>query len=426
MSRSRAAPWEICELGEYAEFRNGVNFSAKDVGPDLPIINVGDFGSRSVPDYHSLREIDQGVVTSEDAILQDGDVIAVRSNGNRELIGRTMFIRQPPRVTHSAFTIRIRVHERGRSRLLPAFLAYALRGPTLRATLAAHGHGTNISNLNQGILSRLTLPLPPLLVQHEIVSILSAYDDLIENNDRRIRILEEMAHRIYREWFVDFRYPDREDVLLVDSEMGPIPEGWEWLSASAALTLNPKIAIDGDATHPFVPMTSVSESGMHIAPVEQRTGASGARFENGDTLFARITPSLENGKTAYVQCLSDGEVATGSTEFIVFRARRLCPELTYLLARDERLRGHAVQSMAGASGRQRVRAECFDTFMLAVPPTGLVDRFARLVRPMFTLSRELFVAAGNLRSTRDLLLPRLLSGQVDVTDLDIAAAAPSA
>ncbi|HXW35607.1 MAG TPA: hypothetical protein VEJ87_13595, partial [Acidimicrobiales bacterium] len=169
----------------------------------------------------------------------------------------------------------------------------------------------------------------------------------------------------------------------------------------------------------FIPMTSLSESCMHVAPIEQRAGASGARFQNGDTLFARITPCLENGKTAYIQCLDQGEVASGSTEFIVLRSKQLCPEYTYLLARSEPFRAHAIQSMSGASGRQRVRESCFNSFLLPVPPDTLLRSFAAQVRPIFELSYALFITNSILRSTRDLLLPRLFSGEVDVADLDI-------
>src|SRR5439155_959923 len=85
---------------------------------------------------------------------------------------------------------------------------------------------TNISNLNQGILERLQVPVPPMPVQDRIASILSAYDDLIENNTRRIKILEEMAQMLYREWFVNFRFPGHESVRMVESGLGSIPEGW--------------------------------------------------------------------------------------------------------------------------------------------------------------------------------------------------------
>lgn len=135
------------------------------------------------------------------------------------LIGRTMFIQSPPRVTHSAFTIRIRVDREATKQVSSKFLAYVLRGPVMREVLSTEAHGTNISNLNQGILSRLPLRLPQLSTQKKIVAVLSAYDDLIENNRHRIKILVEAAHEVYREWFVDSRAPGHEDVPVARSEV---------------------------------------------------------------------------------------------------------------------------------------------------------------------------------------------------------------
>ena len=86
--------------------------------------------------------------------------------------------------------------------------------------------GSTMPNINSSIVRSLELPVPPLTTQRKIVGVLSAYGDLIENNNRRIKLLEEMAQRIYREWFVDFRYPGHENVPLMHSELGPIPEGW--------------------------------------------------------------------------------------------------------------------------------------------------------------------------------------------------------
>lgn len=394
---------------------------------DWPTVRLGDtielFDSRRRPLSGIERSSRQGafpyygasgIIDFIDDYIFDGRYLLVAEDGenlNSRKLPIAFFAEGQFWVNNHAHIVR------GKTDVLDDFF---LRHWFVQADIGGYVTGAAQPKLSQANLRRIELQLPPLATQRKIAGVLSAYDDLVENNNRRINVLEAMAQRLYREWFVDFRYPGHENVPLMDSAFGPIPEGWESLPASAAMTISPKIAVARDTTLAFVPMTSVSETGMHIAPIERRAGASGTRFENGDTLFARITPSLENGKTAYVQCLSDGEVAVGSTEFIVFRSRWLCPELTYLLARDERLRGHAIQSMAGASGRQRVRAECFDTFMLAVPPSELVDRFARLVRPMFRLSYELFVATANLRTTRDLLLPQLVSGAIDVTDLDVA------
>src|SRR5579862_8263942 len=176
--------WAGVRLGDVAEFRNGVNFNANQVGSGVKIINVKDFGDRWTPGFDDLSEVTADVASAPEAYLQDGDILIVRSNGNRELIGRVMFIEKPPPVTHSAFTIRIRVRRdaSGRSDVLPKFLGYSLRGPLMRRTLVAQGGGTNISNVNQAILSELTVPVPNLTTQRKIVAILGSLEGLLANN----------------------------------------------------------------------------------------------------------------------------------------------------------------------------------------------------------------------------------------------------
>lgn len=288
-----------------------------------------------------------------------------------------------------------------------------------RDKLTAKAHGAAQQNLNQGLIRDFAIPIPPLPVQRSIADILSAYDDLIENNTRRIAILEEMAQAIYREWFVHFRFPGHEQVELVESELGPIPEGWAVVPASSAVEINPRIKVDRKEEKPYVPMGGLSERSMLVSPTETRTGASGSKFQNGDTLFARITPCLENGKTGFVQFLpSPSDVAIGSTEFIVLRSRTLSPEFVYLLARSDQLRNPAIKSMTGASGRQRVRLEVFDQIFIAHPTAELISRFRSAVRPMFDLIWALARKNENLRKTRDLLLPKLMSGEIDVEALE--------
>ena len=157
---------------------------------------------------------------------------------------------------------------------------------------------------------------------------------------------------------------------------------------------------------------------MLISDIEEREGNSGSKFQNGDTLFARITPCLENGKTGFVQFLpADDSVAFGSTEFIVLRSRTLCPEYVYALARSDEFRGNAIKSMSGATGRQRVKEACFDSFLLAQPDVETLQRYGEIVRPMFAMIRKLAAKNVNLRATRDLLLPKLISGELDFSTL---------
>lgn len=298
----------------------------------------------------------------------------------------------------------------------PVYLFYYFASPQMVGHIRNRAIGAAVPGINLGILKALEVVLPPLAEQRRIASILSAYDDLIENNTRRIAILEEMARRIYEEWFVRFRFPGHEGVQMVESDLGSVPEGWPIVAASKAMDINPAMKVPKEGAKPFLAMNCLSDRSMLIDRPSERDGNSGSKFRNGDTLFARITPCLENGKTGYVQFLpSEDAAAFGSTEFIVLRSRTLTPEFVYLLARSDAFRDNAIKSMSGASGRQRVREACFDTFLLASPDQRTLAKFAGIVRPMFQLVQSLARKNENLRTTRDLLLPKLISGELEVS-----------
>ncbi|HEY5909999.1 MAG TPA: restriction endonuclease subunit S, partial [Verrucomicrobiae bacterium] len=151
---------------------------------------------------------------------------------------------------------------------------------------------------------------------------------------------------------------------------------------------------------------------MMVQNAIKREGRSGSKFRNGDTLLARITPCLENGKTALVNILADGEAGRGSTEFIVLRSKRLTPEFVYCLARTYNFRENAIKSMVGSSGRQRVQESCFEKFMVLTPPRRLLNVFTEAVEPIFRQIKVLHTQNQKLRAARDLLLPRLMSGEI--------------
>lgn len=292
------------------------------------------------------------------------------------------------------------------------FLLYALMAPDLQSQIRALGSGSTVEHMRLGDIPSLVIDIPTLPLQRRIAGILSAYDELIENNQRRIKILEEMARSLYREWFVHFRFPGHEHVNITDG----LPEGWERVSASEAFEVNPPTPRDDDGIITYVPMASLSEVGMVIdqAPLEGRQESTSVRFQNGDTLFARITPCLENGKTGFVQFLADGEVACGSTEFIVLRERRVSRFYVYLTAREPAFRENAVRSMIGSSGRQRVQSSCFDRYFVAVPPETLRTIFDDSVGGMFKQVANLDNQNRKLAQARDLLLPRLMNGEIVV------------
>lgn len=219
--------WESICLSDIAEFSNGVNFRKESYGKGVKLISVSDFGNRFYPNYSDLEEIKANVVRSSD-YLENGDIIFVRSNGNKELVGRCMLINDVPcKTTYSGFCIRCRVKDQ--AKVFPKYLAYYFKTNVFRQAIAGNTVGANIQNLSQGRLSSHCFNLPDLPTQHRIASILSAYDDLIENNQKQIKLLEEAAQRLYKEWFVDLRFPGWENTKIVDG----VPEGWEKLPLSS-------------------------------------------------------------------------------------------------------------------------------------------------------------------------------------------------
>ena len=302
------------------------------------------------------------------------------------------------------------------------YFFHALKSPFFKGELAQRATGTTVLGIKQSELRQVRIPYYPLPLQRRIAAVLSAYDDLIENNQRRIAILEELARSLYREWFVEFRFPGHEGVAIVERDGRRVPEGWGVVRATDAIYINPPTKVPRAGLKPFLSMGGLSEISMLVnEEVEYREGNSGSKFKNGDTLFARITPCLENGKTGFVQFLtSDTDVAFGSTEFIVLRSRTLCPEMVYLLARSDVFRDNAIKSMSGATGRQRVQEKCFAQFYLAQPDTETLALFSSEASLLFKAIKTLAEKNANLRRTRDLLLPRLVSGELDVSELELA------
>ncbi|MFM2059095.1 MAG: hypothetical protein RLY71_3480 [Pseudomonadota bacterium] len=413
--------WQIRTLGEICDEGNG-EIRTGPFGSQLhesdysesgtPVIMPKDIVEGRVVDRTVARIADEHVNRLAQHQLKTGDIVY----GRRGDIGRQALITS----RESGWlcgTGCLRITP-GRAKVDSSYMHYYLRDASVIKGIAQQAVGATMPNLNTAILRSIQVRFPPPDEQRRIASILSAYDDLIENNTRRIAILEEMARRIYEEWFVRFRFPGHEGVRMIESELGLVPEGWPVIAASTAMDINPSTKVPKEGLKPFLAMNCLSDGAMLIENPGERDGNSGSKFRNGDTLFARITPCLENGKTGFVQFLpSDEAVAFGSTEFIVLRSRTLTPEFVYLLARSESFRDNAIKSMSGASGRQRVREACFDTFLLANPDRATLAKFDVVVRPMFRLIHSLALKNSNLRTTRDLLLPKLISGELDVSKL---------
>lgn len=308
-------------------------------------------------------------------------------------------------------------------------------GKHLRDTITRQ---TSVSGITATDLRNLELPFPPLNVQKQIADILGTLDDKIDLNREMNRTFESMARAIFKSWFVDFdpvrakqegcapngidaetaeMFPDR----LVDSEMGEIPEGWEVAPMKEVVKVTPRYKLNEGDSAPYLEMSNCPTKGHYPVDWQMRDyHGSGSKFSNGDTLMAKITPCLENGKTAFVDFLPDDDtIGWGSTEYLVLRSKPPLPlEYSYYLARSEPLRQRCIKAMTGTSGRQRVRVSAFKSFKTVVPPEDIAQRFGDIVRDLMAKVRQNNEESDVLATMRDTLLPKLLSGELEVSDLE--------
>lgn len=296
--------------------------------------------------------------------------------------------------------------------LFPKYLYYWFLSYEGQSKINAIAKGTAQKAVPIGGIKTLELKLPPIEIQRRIADVLSAYDDLIENNQKQIKLLEEAAQRLYKEWFVDLHFPGYEHTKIVDG----VPEGWKACCLDDVIEFDPKVHLDKNRMKQFVPMSALSTSSMvlDINEISKTMSNSGSKFQNGDTLLARITPCLENGKTAFVYGIKSKKGAVGSTEYIVMRSKRLNPYMVYLLSRTNEFRQYAVNSMSGSDGRQRVKADKLKALACLLPPAGLIYSFEQIASPMFemvfSLNEQIFAA----KQARDHLLPKLMSRGVEL------------
>jgi type I restriction enzyme S subunit len=291
--------------------------------------------------------------------------------------------------------------------------------------------GAVFDSLRCADIPNFELRIPPLKEQQAIAHILGTLDDKIELNRRMNETLEAMARALFKSWFVDFdpvrAKAERRDpglpkhladlfpVELEDSELGEFPRGWRWVPLPNAIEVNPNRTLNRGQVASYLDMANMPTNGHSPDVVTDREFSSGMRFINGDTLVARITPCLENGKTAYVDFLPKGQVGWGSTEFIVLRPKRPLPtEYAYCLARSPQFRDFAIQSMTGSSGRQRVPSDSLAQFQIALPSERVAVTFGNLVKPLFARAKAASEECRVLAALRDALLPKLISGELRI------------
>lgn len=350
------------------------------------------------------------------------------------------------------------------------WLSYFFGMPAFKNYIRGIAVGATMPSINTKILSDVPIYFPNLDQQREAGKCLNLIDDKIQLNQQINQTLEQIAQAIFKSWFVDFEPVkakiaslqaggSKEDALLVamqaisgkneqqltefqtahpeqyaelrttaalfpddmeESELGEIPKGWKMVAVNKLIEFNPKEPLRKGTLAPYLDMAALPTLGSWPRPPVLREFGSGMRFRNNDTLMARITPCLENGKTAFVQCLPDEAIGWGSTEFIIMRPKLPIPaEYAYLLARNTVFREHAIRSMTGTSGRQRAQVNTIGNFKVVSPQSDEIwESFAVLVGSIFKVIKTNSKISESLAECRDTLLPKLISGDLLTASVD--------
>lgn len=279
------------------------------------------------------------------------------------------------------------------------FISYALGLAETREWITRHAVGATMLNLNTSILSAVPLRVPEVSEQRAIAEVLEALDEKIAANDQIVAKAKEFLAAE----FASLQENDK-------AELVPIGE---------LIELNPKVR-KPDADQPiYLDMKNLPDQAMTVTSWNRRAPRGGARFQNGDTLIARITPCLENGKTGYVDFLANDEVGIGSTEFIVMRPRKGVPTaFPYFLAIDATFREFAIKRMVGTSGRQRLSADDIASFQVRRPNEHDLARFSEVSDALMGRAKAAVDETRVLATARDELLPPLMSGKIRVREAE--------
>lgn len=333
------------------------------------------------------------------AVPQPGDLIMAREAP----VGNVAMIPEGLEPCLGQRTLLIRPNRR---LVDPRYLTYLLVGPQVQGVIHGMTNGATVPHLNMKDVRNLSLPvLPSLPTQKKLAAVLSAYDDLIANNTRRIAVLEEMAQSLYREWFVRFRFPGHEQVRFIETEQGRVPEGWvrylgDIITLKRGYDLPERDRVPGE-----VPIVSSSGiTGWHNQAMVAGPGVVTGRYGTLGEAFLIQQKFWPLNTTLYVQDFKGND-----------------PILICRLLRSLNLGRHNTAGAVPGLNRNALH-------MLEVvfPTTDHQQRIKPFLGDNERMQALLHKKNENLRRTRDLLLPKLISGELDVEHLDIDTGEPLA
>ena len=356
----------------------------------------------SVP-YCKASERDQNRFS-----LEVGDIVVARTGAT---VGYAKQIRDLQSAVFASYLVRFRVDS---ALADPYFVGCLVESKTYKRYVKSQIGGAAQPNANAKVLGRFVFKLPSWSIQRRIASILSAYDDLIENNRRRIALLEEVARLLYREWFVHWRFPGHERVKVTDG----LPEGWErqYLGDVVSTQYGHTASASEEEEGPkFVRGTDINKrsfidwSSVPYCP-EQGLNFDKYALSPGDILVIRMA---DPGKVALVEEPVRAVFASYLVRLEIMKPKEIPPIFLFMTLMDERYQGFVGASSGGAT-RKSASAKLLTDFHFVLPPRNLLQLFVEQMVPLRGMIRNLVDQSASAARARDLLLPRLMNGEIAV------------
>jgi len=409
--------WPSTPLGEMcSSVQYGYTASADEEPTGPKFLRIMDM-MRSPIDWEAVPYCEISAQDESKFLLQSGDIVVARTGQGS--IGSARFVASPPRSVFASYLVRFNVATDHCAR----YVGYVVESPDYERHVRANAGGASRPSASAPVLASYPVPTPPLRAQRKIAAVLAAYDELIENNLRRIEILEEMAQAVYREWFVNFRFPGHEDVALVDSPLGPIPEGWEVsvvndafeiLGGATPSTKRPEYW-DRGTINWYTPSDLTAHGHMFIETSGRQITAEGLGGCSA-TLFPAGSVMMTSRATLGVVAINLEPACTNQGFITCLPNNRVPAPLIFFWIKSN---FPLIESLASGATFKEITKRAFRQIDFLIPSGEVGRAFSETAEPMLSLVANLIRQNANLRTTRDLLLPKLVSGEIDISDLEI-------
>lgn len=415
-------------LGELGEFRNGANFSQNDYGPGFPIVNVKQLYQGRYASTQELLELSASAISNPEAVfLRRGDILFARSSVKASGAGQVAMVGPClANMVFSGFIIRLRVT--ATDRVLPDYLNYLLRSPDYREVLTRIGTGTSITNLSQGTLGALKVTLPRICAQQQVVGVLGALDDKIELNERMNRTLEALIQTLFKDWFIAFgpTYAKMEgrSPYLVPALWKLFPdtvndEGipTEWRRGSLGVLAEPRgVVVDPSEVEPDIPYIGLEHMPRRCVALgdwgtADNVTSGKAAFRRGDVLFGKLRPYFHKVGIAAVDGIC-------STDIVVVRPKEEMWRSFVLACISSKAFVDFTDRSSTGTKMPRTSWKAMARYELAVPDSRAASAFNDICRPMIERVIANIHESHTLAKTRDLLLPKLMSGEIRLRDAE--------